>query len=547
MHNLSFESKNPVFEYSDLHFSVQVFTFQNLYELDAKQTEVTEIPQGIRVEAHSLTWAGGQKICCGEVAATAKHSLDRYVVKVNAKHSSERIRCVKLTIHNVPRGKNLNLRGPEHSDVLREIPDEGEILRYPNGFDGLITPLIVLENPTGGVSWFRALDSHVLPKTFALIPKGNACDVELIYEQSARAFAKDISVPAWEIGFHGNYDEIMKEQMKNIEESFHLHSWEARPDVPTWAKKIALVAAIHCQHWTGYTFNTYDQVIRNLEKLAQMIEPERVLVYLPGWEGRYYFNYGEYRPSEDLGGEKGFQLLNQKAKELGMHVMPMFMINGANPHLEDFPIWGASSYYQNASGFPVIWGSCDWDTSRHYDHNCGFPMNPGAPLWQDHLVGQIVSLIDQYHFEAVFLDLAAIYSNDRRFDVYEGTIQIANRIRKKHPEVLISGEGWYDAMSAAFPLTQPSLTLDGDTRWSDRPYEEIFSKYNRCFGHLGTGDLSRGSTGVFEFGKNQMTQTVPLRKGIIPTLTIVDGTIEHAQDKVMKVIEQANRYVEMFL
>ena len=326
-----------------------------------------------------------------------------------------------------------------------------------------------------------------------------------------------------------------------------LKTWEERTDVPEWVKKISLVATMHCEHWTGYVFNSYDDIIANMKMIAQHVDPASVLVYLPGWEGRYYYQYGEYRPSERLGGTAGFKKMIQVAHELGMHVMPMFMINGANPRTDDFMIWGANSYYTNPSGYPQIWGSCDWDSSRHYDHNCGFPMNPAAPLWQDHLVSQVCNLIDEYGFDAVFMDLAAVYCNDRRFDVLEGTLNIAKRIREKHPGILMAGEGWYDALSAGYPITQPSLSEDGDCRWSDRPYPALFNRFNRCFAHLGTGDVSRHSTGVFEFGYNSTTESVPLRKGIIPTITIVDNTLKNAQEKAKLIFEQSKEYARRFL
>jgi len=308
----------------------------------------------------------------------------------------------------------------------------------------------------------------------------------------------------------------------------------------------SLVLNIHCEHWTGYVFNSYADVCRHIEKLSEHIDMSRVLIYLPGWEGRYYYNYSSYRPAPRLGGEEGFAKLIETAHRVGAHVMPMFMINGSNPRTEDFGIWGSSSLYVNPSGYPQVWGSCDWDSSRHYDHNCGFPMNPGAPLWQEHLVSQVNELLDKYGFDGVFMDLAAVYCNDRRYDTHQGALDIARRIREKHPEVLMAGEGWYDALSAAYPLTQPSLLLNGDCRWSDAPYGPLFDISNRCFAHLGTGDLSRGSTGVFEFGYNFSTRTVPLRKGIIPTLTVVDGTLDKAWSEVLEVLKQAEEYADLY-
>ncbi|MEG2005720.1 MAG: lyase family protein, partial [Bilophila sp.] len=49
-----------------------------------------------------------------------------------------------------------------------------------------------------------------------------------------------------------------------------MQSWETRPDVPDWAREISLVAAIHCQHWTGYIFNDYQAVLEKLRILCTM-------------------------------------------------------------------------------------------------------------------------------------------------------------------------------------------------------------------------------------------------------------------------------------
>lgn len=59
--------------------------------------------------------------------------------------------------------------------------------------------------------------------------------------------------------------------------AYGLTPWESRPDVPTWAREIALVAAIHCQHWMGYVFNDYARVPDTLRWLAERIEGRHYL------------------------------------------------------------------------------------------------------------------------------------------------------------------------------------------------------------------------------------------------------------------------------
>src|SRR5206468_4295141 len=80
-------------------------------------------------------------------------------------------------------------------------------------------------------------------------------------------------------------------------------------DRPAWADELDLVLTLHGQHWTGFVFNTFDQMATILEEVAGEVPGERILAYLPGWEGRYYWQYPVYAPGEDLGGAAGFDRL----------------------------------------------------------------------------------------------------------------------------------------------------------------------------------------------------------------------------------------------
>jgi hypothetical protein len=278
--------------------------------------------------------------------------------------------------------------------------------------------------------------------------------------------------------------------------------------------------------------------------LSERIDPEQLLVYLPGWEGRYYWQYGDYRPDPRMGGAEGFAQLMQEARMIGVHTMPMFGINVVNRGLPNFEQWGASALTTTAGGGSGG-ATVDWDGSRHHDHAWGALLNPGAPTWQNQLVAQITTLIDTYQFDGVFLDISAVWLNDPCFHTYDGVVRLAQRIREHHPEVLIGGEGWYDAIGLATPLVQSGHT-DGRMHWHDQPYPPIFDTYNRSFAHLCLGDPSRGSTGVHELGYNGETRS-PVRKGVIPTVTIVDDTLAKASDQVLEIITDAKQYANLYL
>ena len=111
-----------------------------------------------------------------------------------------------------------------------------------------------------------------------------------------------------------------------------LRHWDERDDVPGWLRQVSLVLNMHCEGWTGFAYNTFDQQLDILRWITNRIEGRRVLVYLPGWDGRYYWNYPIYQPSEQCGGSDGLRRLVQGAHELGTHVVPMFGLIASGYH-----------------------------------------------------------------------------------------------------------------------------------------------------------------------------------------------------------------------
>jgi hypothetical protein len=539
MQDLSFKLKNQWFDFNGLHFSVQIFTFENVYTLDSDKTVVTVNDNQCTVITDGLCWAGGQEPAPGYVELKAVASGAKTSFAIIAECNST-IRCVKLVFDQMPVGAIVNMRESDR----REIPPTGLVMRYPDGWRNLYTPLVILQSSENDLLYVRSLDNQVREKRFAFLPTSVGLNIELIFEQLATAMLNRVEVPLWEVGHCESVEAIMQEHSSLLEEAHGLVEWEERTDVPQWAKEVSLVAAIHCQHWTGYIFNDYAKVLDSLKWLAERIDPRQIIAYLPGWEGRYYWQYGDYRPDLRMGGEIGFERLAQGARDLGVHLMPMFGINIVNRGLENFEQWGAPAVTSWAGGVPGS-GSVDWDGSRHYDHSSLACLNPGAPTWQNRLVTQINRLIERYGFDGVFLDISAVWNNDPRYDTYRGILELTRRIKANHPDVLIAGEGWYDAMGLATPLMQSGHT-DGQLYWHDQPYAALFDKYNRSFAHLCLGDPGRGSTGVHELGYNSITSS-PLRRGIIPTVTLVEDTLQVAPAEVEAIIQTARLYSELYL
>src|SRR5207247_8726124 len=83
-------------------------------------------------------------------------------------------------------------------------------------------------------------------------------------------------------------------------------------------------------HYTCYVFNDYARMLEIARWVATRIPPDRVLLFLPAWDGRYYWDYPLYRASDRMGGEGGLKRLIRESQRLGYRVMPMFGDNAAN-------------------------------------------------------------------------------------------------------------------------------------------------------------------------------------------------------------------------
>jgi len=179
----------------------------------------------------------------------------------------------------------------------------------------------------------------------------------------------------------------------------------------------------------------------------------------------------------------------------------------------------------------------DWDVSRAHDPGWQAWLNPGAPSWRARLVEQVSDLVSEYDLPAVFFDTQHVWINDPRYDLYGGLVALRDELKSRFPELLVTGEGWYDALGAVTPISHSGLPA---------AWPEVFGRYNRGFLHLSVGDPSRGSTGVHELGYSPF-QLAPDVQHVLPTLTVVDGTLANAPEGVEQVIAQAKAYARRWL
>jgi hypothetical protein len=515
----SFDLGDPVFELCGLRVSVQLVTLENLYGVDPEVARVEATASGAIVRAGGLRWAGGTEPAAGELTLAGEREPGGAVrLRVAVARAPAPVRSVKLLLRDLAPA----LEASPDGSTWSAIGEHGELFGYPGR---LHTPLL-FARAGGRVLGLRAAERRVREKRFALYRErlgrlAGRGAIELIHDEEATAFAPALETPDWVVAPDADRAAFEAAHLRGLEDAFALRPWEERGDVPGWARALRLVVTLHGMHWTGRVLLDYAAMQDALRFVAARIDPARVLAYLPGWEGRYYWQYGDYRPDPRLGGERGFARLCDEARRLGVRLMPMFGVNCVNARLPRFRTLAARSYLKTATGNRFHGNTPDWDLSRAHDTGWQAWLNPGDPWWRDELAGQIETLAARHGLQAVFLDTTEIWTNDPDHPVADGIALLCRRLREAIPELLLAGEYDYDALAASFPLFQRAWWMPAPA-WTRR--------YVRRFAHLCEGE-PEGRTGVHELGRFR-PGPVAAEAGFLATIALQDGTLERSRAAV---------------
>ncbi|HKO15023.1 MAG TPA: hypothetical protein VJU87_02235 [Gemmatimonadaceae bacterium] len=523
----SFDFPEPSVVFADLRFGFLVFTGENTYGLDRTKMSVSGSDDALRLTCTGFVWAGGQEKAPGTLTATLRRIAGNMewdtVVEME-----QPVKTVTTIIRGVPRGQ-VSLGGgrfidPKDNEMLAGYPFAGGDLNGPGG--SMNTPLLMIQAPSD-VFFVSSLDHHVRPKRFYLAPGEASYRVEAIHEHDAWRDDRRVTVPTWRLGRAPTSEAAESLHVRHVEQAYGLRPWETRTDVPAWLREIALATTLHGMHYTGYMFNDYSKMLETLRWMRTQIPGDRVLVFLSAWDGRYYWEYPNYRASDRMGGETGFRRLVDEGRQMGFRIMPMFGANAANRKLPSWPkIADAMTRKIDGNAYYLDW--VDWNNDRHQDA-WGAYMNLGADSWRQYLEGRITEVIDRYHVDAYFLDIVGGHVNSTNGDMHEGTRMLIEQLRAKYPQVACVGEMPYDALHGFIPMFQVGLG-------------PVWGKYGRSFSHLSSPAPGRGSSGVHESGFGRFNEeTLGLYPNTIPTLQVVDDTFANHRDVMAEIIRRARQ------
>ncbi|MEA1652733.1 hypothetical protein UAJ10_27430 [Nitrospirillum sp. BR 11164] len=524
----SFDFPEASVQVGPLLMGFRVQTYENAYAIDPTVTRVARDGNRTILTCDGLLWAGGQEKAPGRLVAEFMVEADgtvQWTAKAEAPHP---VKSVTTVVRGLPRGE-ISVSGQDFTD----LKDDEKVFEYPNFFHGVATPLAVLKAADGRHFALSARQTAVRTCRFFFQPGPDGYRIELIHEGEGWAKATSLATPPWRVGPAADYATAAAPHFAHVEKTYGIPPLATRPDMPAWMREVDLVLSIHGAHWTGYIFNDYARILEILRWAATRIDPKRVMVFLPAWDGRYYWNYPLYQPDPRMGGAEGFKRLVAQAQKLGFRIVPMFGTNSANTVWEEFKLFAdATTERVDGDSFDLNW--VDWDNDRSGEGWMPF-MNLGVESWRRWLGARISATITQFGVDGYFLDIAGAAINNTKADMHEGTRLLVQDLAQRHPGIPPVGEMLYDAQMAFIPMSHV-------TRYALAP--AAYDGHVRSYQHLSRPAPGRGSTGVHEAGFGTYKPEIPPHQRAIPTITVVDDTFDKERAAMADYIKQAKAWGE---
>jgi hypothetical protein len=395
----------------------------------------------------------------------------------------------------------------------------------------------------GGGLWLRGKD--VDPRFKLVRVKRGTAGFDIVYGFEADAPLHSTSLRAtWYLDcYKGSWKVPVDVHRTWMSSAFGLTPLNDHPSFPAWARDINFVLEL----WgigkeSPEPLHTFRQMGSRLRAWAKLHDPAETLVYLPGFaEHGIDSRAPDYNPSEELGGEAGFQVLVDLAHRLGFRVMVhtnVLCMTFGHRLYEQFRQHQVVDAFGRTQGWALDIDG-DWLTEPYFAY-----INPGVTSWGDLMVKVIGDLVGRFHVDGVFLDqtlLAFNVSHGPNF--VRGMAGHIQRLQEAFPEILFAGEGQHEQVLRQLPMAQihgiDSIAevhaLDGGARWRKaHPVSTyLFSPFTRFTAHLLTKHPSHPLFALQESAYAQL--------GVIPALCLYNHRQPMGIPQVRKMIQRAKR------
>lgn len=518
----SFSNPEPSMAFGGLLFGFEVISFENNYGIDPAGVTIAETDGRLELTARGFTWGGGTRRRAGTLIASLTRTPTGAIEWEVTATLDVPIKSIKTIVRGLPKGR-LSIAAAD----WMEVGNEERVFEYPALMGGMATPLVAIEASDKRVWGLSALQTEVRPARFAFFPGPDGYKVEMLYEQAGWDRRGDVTTCRWRIASAAGFSDVAAPHFAAVRDAWKIPDFQARTDAPAWMKHLALVLSLHGEHWTGYIHNDFARQLEILRWVARQIDPKNVLIFLPGWDARYYWDYPGFQIGAAIGGEAGFRRLITEGKKLGFRFALMFGCNVANREWPNFAQI-ADAEVRTIYGPLFAADYVDWDGDRKGDGFMTF-MNVAVKSWRDHLRGRIADMASRYPMDAYFLDICGLWENNLSGDMLIGTRTLVEELAVSHPGIVPIAEMTYDAQNGFIPMNHvPRFPL-----YPQASFDTVAS-----FNHLSSPAPGRGSSGVHEIGFTTY-RPVKLDQPQIPTITFVDDTFTAFRELVMKDIAAA--------
>lgn len=400
----------------------------------------------------------------------------------------------------------------------------------------------------------------------AVLREGDSFKTTVYTEELATDFSPVYESPTIYFEPEAPWQKIATRVRKGLEKDFAVPSRDSRTDIPAWTRQTALVVDLDGLGYFGETNHTFLQMEDRVDELAGLFSPEKTLLQVTGWSGRFDFDYPDYEPTESIGGKQGFAQLVDKAHDLGFKVMTSFNIQALGCERMDQYRQFEADLVQDSAGVPAAF-RMDWDGDGVCETVINY-VSLDCPAWRELLLDAIDGLVRSYSIDAVYLDQACCFWNDPRHDHYRGFRTLMSQIRETFPQLLIAGEGLArDFMLSEVPLISESDYPLYEPVGSRHPIaDELCQDYILRYLHPMVALSPDGRGGTFPhdvcsapvsersdkrfqrsltswpWTRRGTYDTACFERGLIPTLTIANWTDDLHSDEVRQVLSLAERY-----
>ncbi|MBN1776554.1 MAG: hypothetical protein JW811_00375 [Clostridiales bacterium] len=531
MNTLGYDFKDSWITLHGLSFALRLGTTENIYAPDGAKISVLRDTDRISYRASGLQWAGGQKAAEGEMALSVSYDgKGTFTVTGHAEHTAQRGRSLVLLV----RGLRLQtLIGDSENMPVTEVSKfrHSQAFSWPGRTATM--PLVFMNCGTAPEAFALSRDKQVRRKVFAAHYDHILREPVLVlsHQEDARVNTRRLELPPWEIGRGVARAEAVKRRFDDLEKNFGMKPFEKHPE-RQWLSDLKAVVNLHGVHWTGHVYRTYFQQAEALRKVCEILPGKHILAFLPAWEGPYYHQSPEMRPSEELGGAGGLKALVKTAHDLGARIIPM--LDGPNLADEAFLQRHGlmDARLKSPEGDPRIQNWVDWNGDLLYE-KMGWLVNFGHPGFNRKMVEITTDLISAYGFDGIFLDGAIRWENCPDYSPYEGMRDWARAVQKRFPDALLMGEDGYDLLWNEFGLFATFMQPLG--------LENAMLRYTRQSWYLAY-PAPGGSGGIHEQAWYSATADGKMKEYIIPTVSIVGDTLEKHFDELKAQLQEAAKW-----